>query len=136
MRAQLPNRFQRQAAFTILELMIVITIIFILLALGAGNYRRSVLYAKEAVLAQDLSVMRKAIDQYTMDKQQAPASLDDLVSAGYLREVPTDPITRRKDWNPEYEDVLLTPEQTSVGMTNVRSASAATSTRGDAYSSW
>jgi len=116
--------------------MIVVTILLILMSLGAANYRGSVLLAKEAVLAQDLMTLRKAIDQYTLDKQQAPASLDELVSAGYLREIPVDPFTRRKDWVPEFEDVLLTPEQTSVGITNVHSAAEQTSSRGSSYSSW
>jgi prepilin-type N-terminal cleavage/methylation domain-containing protein len=80
--------------FTLLELMIVMTIILILATMGAGRYEQSVQRAKEAALKQDLFVMRQAIEQYTLDKTTAPQSLDDLVTAGYLREIPTDPMTR------------------------------------------
>ena len=118
-------RARRSAlGFTLLEMMVVITIILILLSLATGRYQQSVVRAKEATLKQDLTVMRKAIDQYTLDKLAAPQSLDDLVSAGYLREVPTDPITGKKDWIVDYEtDVLYSPEQTSTGVSNVHSAS-------------
>ena len=120
-----------------LELMIVITIILILLALGAGRYQQSVLRAKEAALKQDLLVMRKSIDQYTLDKEQAPQSLQDLVSAGYLREIPVDPITRQKDWRAETCDLLLSPEQSATGICDVKSnASSVSPFEGSAYSTW
>ncbi|MBI1737670.1 MAG: type II secretion system protein G, partial [Acidobacteria bacterium] len=92
----------------------------------------------EASLKQDLAVMRKAIDQYTLDKLAAPQSLDDLVSAGYLREVPTDPITGKKDWLVDYEtDVLFSPEQTSTGISNLHSSSDKVSPfEGTAYNTW
>lgn len=135
--AQVSRGALAQAGFTLLELMIVITIILILIGMGAGRYERSVLRAKEAALKQDLFVMRQAIEQYTLDKQAAPQSLDDLVSAGYLREIPTDPISRRKDWRVDYEDVLLSPEQTSAGITDVHSTSdQASSFENSPYSSW
>ncbi|HEV3253768.1 MAG TPA: prepilin-type N-terminal cleavage/methylation domain-containing protein, partial [Candidatus Acidoferrales bacterium] len=114
---------RRSRGFTMLELMVVITIILILITLGAGRYERSVLLAKEAALKQDLQVMRNAVDQYTLDKQQGPQSLDDLVSAGYLREIPLDPVTRSKDWRTETSDTLLSPEQTTGGIVDVHSAS-------------
>jgi general secretion pathway protein G len=119
-----------------LELMVVITIILILITLGAGRYERSVLLAKEAALKQDLQVMRNAVDQYTLDKQQGPQSLDDLVSAGYLREIPLDPVTRSKDWRTETSDTLLSPEQTTGGIVDVHSASDLPSSSGTPYSSW
>ncbi|MBI3664439.1 MAG: prepilin-type N-terminal cleavage/methylation domain-containing protein [Acidobacteria bacterium] len=124
--------------FTLLELMVAITIILILLSLAAGNYRQSVVRAKEAALKQDLAVMRKAIDQYTLDKLAAPQSLEDLVGAGYLREVPIDPITGKKDWQVEFEtEVLFSPEQTTTGISNVRSASEKVSPfEGTPYNSW
>jgi general secretion pathway protein G len=124
--------------FTLLEMMVVITIILILLSLATGRYQQSVVRAKEASLKQDLAVMRKAIDQYTLDKLAAPQSLDDLASAGYLREVPTDPITGKKDWLVDFEtDVLFSPEQTSTGVSNVHSASDRISPfEGTAYNSW
>ncbi len=123
--------------FTLLELMIVITIILILITIGAGHYQRSLLRAKEAALHHDLRVMREAIEQYTLDKQTAPQSLDDLVSAGYLREIPTDPITRRKDWRADFENVLLSPEQSGTGITDVHSTSESVSPfENSPYSSW
>lgn len=123
--------------FTLLELMIVITIILILATLGAGRYEQSIIRAHEAALKQDLFVMRNAIQQYTLDKEAAPASLDDLVSAGYLRDVPTDPITRQKDWQTSSDDVLLSPDQTSTGITDVHSSSDKTSPfENTPYSSW
>jgi general secretion pathway protein G len=123
--------------FTLLELMIVITIILILLTMGAARYDRSVLRAKEAALHQDLSAMRQAIEQYTLDKQAAPQSLEDLVSSHYLREIPTDPITRQRDWNTMVEDIVMSPEQTSSGISDVHSASGQISPfENTPYSSW
>lgn len=120
-----------------IELMIVIAIIMVLLGIGAANYQRSVLRSKEAVLAQDLYVLRQAVDQYTLDKQEAPQSLDDLVSAGYLRAVPVDPMTGGTDWNLEFGDAVLSPEQTTTGISNVHSSSTAVSPfNGKAYSEW
>ncbi|HEV8384874.1 MAG TPA: prepilin-type N-terminal cleavage/methylation domain-containing protein [Candidatus Acidoferrales bacterium] len=126
------------SGFTLLEIMVVITIILILLSLAAGRYEQSVVRAREAALKQNLQVMRKAIDEYTLDKLAAPQSLDDLVSAGYLREVPVDPMTRKKDWIVDYEtDVLFSPEQTSTGIANVHSASDKISPfEGTPYNSW
>lgn len=123
--------------FTLLELMIVITIILILMTMGAGRYEKSVVRAREASLHQDLQTMRQAIEQYTLDKQAAPQSLDDLVSAHYLREIPTDPITHQKDWNTSVEDIVLSPEQTSSGISDVHSASDQISPfENTAYNSW
>lgn len=128
---------RRGAGFTLLELMIVITIILVLLAMGMGRYEQSVLRSKEAALRQDLFVMRNAIEQYTLDKQAAPQSLDDLVSGGYLREVPVDPMTRQKDWRVDYENVVLSPEQSGTGITDVHSSSDRVSPfERTPYSSW
>jgi len=121
----------------LLELMVVITIILILATLGAGRYERSVTRAREATLKQDLFVMRQAIQNYTSDKEAGPSSLDDLVSSGYLRAVPEDPITKQKDWRTESSDLLSSPQETSIGITDVHSASDDVSTfEGTAYSSW
>jgi general secretion pathway protein G len=123
--------------FTMLELMVVITIILILASIGIGRYQQSILRAKEAALKQDLSVMRQAIQQYTLDKEAAPQSLDDLVSAGYLGAIPVDPLTRAKDWQTVSEDVLLSPDQTTTGITDVHSGSDQVSPfERTAYSSW
>jgi general secretion pathway protein G len=110
------------AGFSLLEMMIVITIILILAGIAAARYERSVLRAKEATLKQDLFVMRNAIQQYTLDKEAGPASLDDLVPK-YMSGIPVDPITRNKDWHTESEPVLLDPLQTTPGITDVHSSS-------------
>ncbi len=112
-----------EAGFTLIELMIVITIILILVAIAAGRYDQSVQRANEAVLRHNLQTIRTSIDNYTLDKQAAPQSLEDLVQAGYLRAVPTDPITRAKDWVPQYDSVALSPDQSSTGMVDVHSNS-------------
>jgi general secretion pathway protein G len=120
-----------------MELMIVVAIILVLVGMAAGNYQRSLIRARESVLKQDLQTMRNAIQQYTLDKQQGPSSLDDLVSSGYLREVPVDPITRNRNWQVEYESVLLSPDQTSSGLTDVRSSAEGVSPfENTPYSSW
>ena len=110
------------AGFTLLELLIVITMIMILAGIAIGQYQKSVLRSREAVLKQDLFVMRGAIQQYTLDKEAAPTSLDDLVQSKYMGAVPIDPITRNKDWHLDFEDVLLSPTQTSSGLTDVHSS--------------
>src|ERR1700730_9124317 len=123
--------------FTLIELMIVITIIFILLGLAAGRYDRSVVRAREATLKQDLQVMRQAIDNYTLDKQSAPQSIEALQEAGYLRIVPTDPMTQAKDWQPQFDEVVLSPDQTGTGMVDVHSNSDKTSPfDGTPYKDW
>jgi general secretion pathway protein G len=95
------------------------------------------LRAKEATLKQDLFVMRQAIQQYTLDKEAAPSSLDDLVQAKYISQIPKDPMTNNKDWHTDSEDVLLTPTQTSSGITDVHSASTSTSPfENTAYNTW
>jgi len=112
-----------EAGFTLIELMIVITIILILIGMGAQRYEKTVQRAREATLKHDLMVMRQAIDNYTLDKQAAPQSLEDLVQAGYLRSVPRDPITGAADWVPQYDSVVLSPDQTSTGIVDVHSSS-------------
>jgi len=113
----------RVRGFTLIELMIVITIILILIGMAAQRYEKSVQRSREAVLHQDLQVMRQAIDNYTLDKQAAPQSLDDLVQAGYLRKVPVDPMTSAADWVPQFDSVVLSTDQTTTGMTDVHSNS-------------
>lgn len=123
--------------FTLIELMIVITIILILASIAAARYDQSILRSKEAALHHNLSVMRDAIEQYTLDKEQAPQSLQDLVSDGYLRQIPIDPITGGADWNVTTSDLLLSPEQSTSGITDVHSSSDKVSPfEKTPYSSW
>ncbi|HYB62099.1 MAG TPA: prepilin-type N-terminal cleavage/methylation domain-containing protein [Methylomirabilota bacterium] len=130
-------RGRSAAGFTMLELMIVITIIFILLGMAAGSYQHSLVRSREAALKNDLFVMRQSIQQYTVDKQNGPQSLDDLVSSGYLREIPKDPITHAADWRVDFGDVLLSVDETSPGITDVHSSSDAVSPfENTPYSSW
>lgn len=117
--------------------MIVVSIILILIGIAAMKYDNVVLRSKEAVLRTDLRTMRDAIDHYTLDKQDAPQSLDDLKREGYLREVPIDPMTQAPDWVPEFGPVVLSPEQTSTGMVNVHSNSGKVSKfDGTPYNEW
>jgi general secretion pathway protein G len=123
--------------FTMIEMIVVIAIILVLIGMAAGRYEKSIIRSKEAVLKQDLATMRNAIQQYTLDKEAGPQSLDDLVSAGYLREVPTDPITRERDWHTNFDNVLLSTDQTAPGLDDVHSSSDAISPfENTAYSSW
>jgi len=112
-------------------------IILILATIVAGGYEQSVTKARETTLRRDLQVMREAIQHYTEDKEAAPQSLDDLVSAHYIQQIPIDPMTKAKDWNTVSEDLDLSPEQNSMGITDVHSSSDRVSPfENDAYSSW
>jgi general secretion pathway protein G len=123
--------------FTLIELMIVIAIIFILLGLAAGRYEMTIQRSREAVLKHDLLIMREAIDNFTLDKQAAPQSMEDIQQAGYLREVPMDPMTQAKDWAPVFDNIVLSPDQVTTGMVDVHSNSGLTSRfDGTAYNTW
>ena len=111
----------RHRGFTIIELMIVIAIIMILVGIGVGMYQRSIQGARESVLKEDLQTMRQAIDNYTLDKQQAPQSLQDLVDGHYLRAVPVDPVCRQ-DWVLHFSDTVVSPDQTGSGVDDVHSS--------------
>ena len=125
------------AGFTMIELMIVCAIIAILASIAVGNYQHSVWRAREAVLRNDLFTLRSSIDQYTLDKQKAPQSLEDLVSAGYIRAIPKDPITNATDtWVTEEEDSLMAIDQTAPGIVDVHSGASSESTEGTAYNTW
>lgn len=127
----------RERGFTLIELMVVIAIILVLIGMAAGRYEQSVVRAREAALKQSLQTMRSAIQQYTLDKQMAPTSLDDLVAAGYLTSIPEDPITRTREWHPDFDDYVLSPDQSAGGMTDVHSTSDALSPfEHSAYSTW
>ncbi len=127
-----------KSGFTLLELMVVLTLILILAAMAAPSYRVAIIRARETVLKDDLFTMRKLIDQYTLDKKQPPSSLDDLVQAGYLRGgLPVDPFTgSNQTWQVDIEEVPLSPEETVPGVVDVHSGSNAESLEGTLYSSW
>jgi general secretion pathway protein G len=122
--------------FTLLEMMIVISIIIILMAVAIPNYNRTVIQSRESVLRSNLSTLRSVISQYTLDKQKAPQSLDDLVQAGYLRQIPMDPMTKETNWEVVQEDVMMAVDQQEPGITDVHSASSGVATDGTAYSTW
>ncbi|HEY7839630.1 MAG TPA: type II secretion system protein [Terriglobales bacterium] len=127
----------RSAGFTLIEMILVIAIMGILLALAVPNYRTTIQASQEAVLRDDLFQMRSLIDQYTLDKQEAPQSLQDLVTAGYLREVPKDPFTHSSTtWQTESDDTLMSPDQTLSGIDNVHSGASGTGLDGIPYSSY
>jgi general secretion pathway protein G len=126
----------RSFGFTLLEMMIVMIIMGILLSIALPIYNRALVRSREAVLKNDLFELRKLISQYTLDKQKAPQALDDLVSAGYIKAIPKDPMTGEANWEPQQEDVLLTVDQQDPGIDDVHSASTATSSDGTAYSTW
>lgn len=130
-------RTQSEAGFTLMELMIVMAIIGILATLAVPSFIGALKSAREAVLKEDLHVMRAAIDSYTMDKQKAPQSLDDLVQNGYLRSIPEDPMTKSKEtWNTDSSDALSSVDQTDPGITDVHSGSQDSATDGQPYSAW
>jgi general secretion pathway protein G len=131
-----PKLLRTVRGFTLLELMIVISIIMILVAVAVPIYNQSIVRSREAVLRQDLFTLRSVISQYTLDKQKAPQSLDDIIQAGYLRQIPNDPLTGQANWEVVQEDVLLAVDQQDPGISDVHSASNANSSDGTAYSSW
>jgi general secretion pathway protein G len=134
-----PPRRARRAlrGFTFVELMVVMAIIAVLLSVAIPIYSRSIIRAKESVLKNNLFTMRTVIDEYTYDKQKAPQTLQDLVSDGYLREVPIDPMTGNSDsWKIIQEDPSNTVNQQQPGIYDVRSGSDKTSLEGTPYSDW
>jgi len=131
------KRRRRDGGFTLIELLIVITLITILATMGVVQYRNSIQASKEAVLHTDLFRMRDAIDQYYADKAKYPASLDALVSDGYMRAIPADPITKSAD---TWQTVPAEPEpgnsSTEPGIYNVKSGAPGTGLDGTSYSDW
>jgi general secretion pathway protein G len=134
--SELRSKLHVSGGFTLLELMIVISIMMILMAVAVPMYNQAIVQARESVLRSNLSTLRSVISQYTLDKQKAPQSLDDVVTGGYLRQIPVDPMTRATNWEVVQEDVMLAVDQQDPGITDVHSASSATASDGTAYSSW
>ncbi len=126
-----------QSGFTLLELMVVMAIISILATLAVPYFAAALKHAREAVLKEDLQTMRMAIDSYTMDKQKAPQSLDDLVQDGYLKSIPEDPMTHATDtWMTDTSDAMYSLDESEPGISDVHSGSEETGSDGQPYSSW
>ena len=129
------NRLKR--GFTLIEMMIVMAIITIIISIAVPMYQKSLVRAKESVLKNNLFTLRTVIDEYTYDKQKGPQSLQDLVTDGYLRAIPVDPMTKNADsWRIIMEDALTAVNQTDPGIFDVRSGSDAKSMEGTPYSEW
>jgi general secretion pathway protein G len=128
---------KKQSGFTLIEMMIVISIMLILVSMAIPAYKTSILRAKESVLKQNLFTLRSLISQYTLDKQKAPQALEDLVSAGYIKNIPNDPMTGAPNWEAvQEENTEFSPDQTDTGIVDVKSASSDISSDGTAYNTW
>jgi len=131
------QRARLRKGFTIVELIIVMTIISIIIASAIPMYQKSLIRAKESVLRNNLFTIRMVLDEYTYDKQKAPQDLRDLVDAGYLRSIPMDPMTGKSDtWRTVMEDSLASVNQSEPGLSNVMSGSDKVSLEGTPYSEW
>ena len=126
----------RRRGFTLLELAIVMTIIAILVGIAVPTYQKMILSGREKTLKVNLHSLRSVIDQYTADKKKAPQTLQDLVDAGYFREMPLDPMTGQHDWRTDFDTSIASPDQTDSGITNVHSLSSALSSEGTTYDTW
>jgi general secretion pathway protein G len=131
------SEFQRQRGFTLVELLVVLSLISILAAMGLVQYRNSVRHAQESVLKTDLFRMRDAIDQYYADKNKYPSSLDTLVTDGYLRKIPEDPLTKTAD---SWQTVPAEPDPSNPtaepGVYDVKSGAQGTALDGTNYADW
>ena len=130
------SRKARRRGFTFVEIMVVLTIIVILITMAIPIYNRSITRAKESVLKNNLFTLRTVIDNYTYDKQKAPQNLQDLVSEGYLRELPVDPMNGSNQWRTIMEDASQSVNQSEPGIFDVKSNSDKISLDGTPYSDW
>jgi general secretion pathway protein G len=134
---RLPSTRRAAAGFTLIELMVVVALISVLAGMGVVMYRNSIVRTKEAVLREDLFRMRDAIDQYYADKAKYPASLEALVSDGYLRQVPVDPITNSKEtWQTVPSEPDPDDPTAEAGIFDVKSGAEGTSIDGSNYADW
>jgi len=127
---------RRPRGVTLLELMVVLSILGILTAIAIPIYNQSIQRARERALRNDLDNLNTLIVKYTLDKQKAPQSLDDLKQSGYLPELPKDPMTGETNWEVVQEEVIMTADQQETGITGVHSASNQMGSNGEPYSSW
>ncbi len=126
-----------QRGFTLIEILIVMTIVSILVSIAVPLYQRAIVRAKESVLKNNLFTLRTVIDEYTYDKKRAPQSLEDLVNEGYLRQIPIDPITGSdQTWVVIMEDALTAVDQNEPGIFDVRSGAEGVALDGTPYSEW
>jgi len=134
---RLRSRRDSRSGFTMIELMIVMAIVVILVSIAVPLYQKALLRAKESVLKNNLFTIRTVIDEYTYDKQKAPQALQDLVTEGYLKEVPMDPIVgNNSGWRIVMEQAMQSVSQTEPGIFDVKSGSDAKSLEGTPYSEW
>ena len=137
MALRMRNGSARRRGFTLIELMIVMTVITIIVSLAVPMYQKAIVRAKESVLKNNLFTLRTLIDEYTFDKQKAPQTLEDLVREGYLRQIPFDPITNsNQTWRVIMEDAMSSVNQTEPGIFDVRSGADRASLEGTPYSEW
>jgi general secretion pathway protein G len=142
MNAGLPRLHSRAPAsrssrgFTLIEILIVITIISILLSIAIPQYKQSLRRAREGVLRENLYILRSTVQQYTIDKEHPPTALEDLVSEQYLRAIPPDITGNPDTWQVEYCEDFVSPEQSATGICEVRSGSGEASSEGTPYSTW
>ena len=129
------QQHKSERGFTLLEMVMVMTIIVVLATVGVVSYQHIQLKAKEEVLKQDLKTMRKLIDEYQADREQLPKALEDLVTAGYMRNIPIDPITGDKDWNEEQGEDTISRDG-GQGLVDVHSNAQGTSSDGTPYSEY
>ena len=130
-------RLRSSRGFTMIELLVVVTLIIILSTMGMAQYRISVIHTNEAVLKEDLFRLRDAIDQYYADKGQNPPTLESLVSEGYMRKIPVDPFTRTADsWLSIPGEPDASNPTGEPGVYDVKSGSDATALDGTKYADW
>src|SRR5580658_11323205 len=131
------NEVKRQSGYTLIELIVVMAIISVLVSIAVPLYQKSITRTKESLLKNNLFTLRTVIDEYTFDKKKAPQTLNDLVTEGYLRNVPIDPITGSdQTWRLIMEDAYSMVDQTQAGIFEVRSGSDLKGLNGVPYSQW